>query len=123
MTAIATALGAQAPSLTATTGTLCDISILDAIARALDVVARYGIRGTTLVLLAAQTPGPGTSSAAIGAFQAQFAQSAWFGAVQPVEDSLRERRRDALVAYLLGPGAELAPMYTFLTPADVFDYF
>ena len=43
-----------------------------------------------------------------GRFQAQYPQSAWFGAIQPVEDTLREARRDALVAYLLGPGPAAA---------------
>ena len=36
--------------------------------------------------------------------QAQYPQSAGSAAVQPVEDRLRQARRDALVAYLLGPG-------------------
>jgi hypothetical protein len=43
--------------------------------------------------------------------------------VQPVEDGLRQTRRDALVAYLLGPGANLVPMFTFFTTDDVYDYF
>ena len=125
VTAIATALGAKTPGLTAAArpGSLADLDVLEAISAALDVVTRYGVRGTTLVLLGSATPDNGTATAAIGAFQAQYPQSAWFGAVQPIEDDLRQRRRDALVSYLLGPGASLAPMYTFLTSDDVFDYF
>jgi hypothetical protein len=124
-TAITSALGATAPSLTAATqpGSLADMAMLSSIAAALDVVTRYDIAGTTLVSLAAAAPDAGTASAAFGAFQAQYPQSSWFGAVQPVEDTLRQSRRDALVAYLLGPGANLVPMYTFLTSDDIYDYF
>lgn len=123
--AIAAALGAKPAGITTATlpGSLCDVQVLAAIGAALDVVARYNIRGTTLVLLAASAPDAGTATSAIGAFQAQYPQSAWFGAVQPIEDELRQRRRDALVAYLIGPGQSLAPMFTFVTTDDVFDYF
>jgi hypothetical protein len=122
--AIATALGATAPSLTPATqsGSLADMAMLAAIASALDVIARYGISGATLVQLAQSPAVPATASAARGALQAQYAQSAWFAAIQPVEDSLREARRNALVAYLLGPGpAAAAPL--FLTTDDIFDYY
>ncbi|HEY4239641.1 MAG TPA: neuraminidase-like domain-containing protein [Kofleriaceae bacterium] len=123
--AITAALHAKAPSLTAATrpGSLSDVAMLAAVGAALDVATRYGIRGSTLVLLASAAPDAGTATAAIGAFQAQFPQSAWFGAVQPIEDDLRQRRRDALVAYILGSGANAAPLWTFVTADDVFDYF
>ncbi|MEP6862940.1 MAG: neuraminidase-like domain-containing protein [Deltaproteobacteria bacterium] len=125
VSAIAAALGAKAPGITTATqpGSLCDMQVLAAIGAALDVVSRYNIRGTSLVLLSTATPDTGTAASAAGAFQTQYPQSAWFGAVQPVEDDLRERRRDALVAYLLGPGQTLAPMFSFVTTDDVFDYF
>jgi hypothetical protein len=125
VTAIATAVAAKPPGITAATlpGSLCDVGMLAQIAAALDVVARFDVRGSTLVLLASASPDDGTAAAALGAFQAEYPQASWFGAVRPVEDDLRQRRRDALVAYLLGPGAALAPMFTFLTTDDVFDYF
>jgi Tc toxin complex TcA C-terminal TcB-binding domain/Neuraminidase-like domain/Salmonella virulence plasmid 28.1kDa A protein len=123
--AIAGALAATAPSLIAATqaGSLADMALLASIAKALDTVARYSVPGTTLVALATASPDAGTAGAAFGAFQAQYPQSSWFGAVQPVEDALRQNRRDALVAYLLGPGANLVPMFVFLTTDDVYDYF
>src|SRR5207253_2162109 len=117
--AIATALGSTPPNLVAATqpGSLADMAMLASIASALDVTVRYGISGTTLVQLAAAPATSDTASAAMGALQAQYAQSAWFGAIQPVEDALRQNRRDALVAYLLGPGpvATAVPAPVLLT--------
>jgi hypothetical protein len=125
VTAIATALGATPPSLDPAhqAGTLADISMLTAIATALDVVVRYGINGTTLVQMAAPAPDATTAAAAMGAFQAQYPQSSWFAAVQPVEDNLRQARRDALVAYLLGPGPMASPGAQFQTTDDIFNYY
>jgi hypothetical protein len=125
VTALAGALGATGPSLAPATraGSLADVAMLSSLAKALDVAAPYSAPGTTLVSLATGSPDAGTAAAAIGTFQAQYPQSAWFGAVQPVEDGLRQSRRDALVAYLLGPGANLVPMVTFVTADDIYDYF
>ena len=122
---IAAALGAQTPSLVLATqpGTLADVAMLTAIAAALDVATRYSISGSTLVQLATAVPDSSTSTAATGAFQAQYPQSAWLGAVQPVEDNLRQTRRDALVAYLLGPGSTTSPGAQFLTTDDIFNYY
>lgn len=124
VTAIAAALNAQAPSANPATqsGTLCDMAMLTSIANALDVCARYSIGGATLVQLATAPATSDTATAAMGAFQAQYAPSAWFGAVQPVEDNLRQQRRDALVAYLLGQPMPSLPV-PLLTTDDIFDYF
>ena len=122
--ALASALGATAPGLTpgSRPGSLADMAMLAAIASALDVAARYSMSGATLWQLAATPATADTASAAMAALQAQYAQSAWFGAIQPVEDKLRETRRDALVAYLLGPGpgAGVPPM---LTTDDIYNYY
>jgi hypothetical protein len=125
VTTIATALGAGAPSLDPAhqAGTLADIATLSRIANALDVVARFKISGTTLLLLAATASGQDSAEAAMGTFQAQYPQDAWFAAVKPVEDGLRQARRDALVAYLLGPGPAASPGASFLTTDDIFDYY
>jgi len=122
--AIATALGATPPNLTPgnLAGSLADAAMLAALANALDVVARYGMSGTSLVQLAAVPPTTATATAAMGVLQSQYSQSAWLAAIQPVEDALRQSRRDALVAYLLGPGPA-ASTSLLLTTEDIFDYF
>jgi hypothetical protein len=125
VTAIATELAVNAPSLTPATqaGTLADIGTLTLIANALDVLVRFGISGSTLVQLAAEVPGTDTASAAMAAFQTQYNQNSWLAAIGPVENPLRQNRRDALVAYLLGPGAVASPGAAFLTTDDIFDYY
>jgi Tc toxin complex TcA C-terminal TcB-binding domain/Neuraminidase-like domain/Ubiquitin-activating enzyme E1 FCCH domain/Salmonella virulence plasmid 28.1kDa A protein len=122
--AIATQIGATAPVLTpsAVAGSLADMAMLAAIASALDVATRYGISGTTLVQLAAVPATAATASAAMGALQAQYSQSTWFGAIQPVEDTLRQNRRDAMVAYLLRPGPVTATS-PLLTTDDIYNYY
>jgi hypothetical protein len=122
--AIATQLAATPPSLMPGTqpGSLADTAMLAAIAAALDVIARYGISGTTLVQLSTIPANSDSASAAMGALQTQYAQSVWFGAIQPVEDALRQSRRDALVAYLLGPGPT-TPTPPLLTTDDIFNYY
>ncbi|HEX7438728.1 MAG TPA: neuraminidase-like domain-containing protein, partial [Caldimonas sp.] len=125
VTALAVSLGATAPSLAAATqpGSLGDMAQLSALAAGLDVALKYHISAATLVQLAAAPPTTDSASAAFGVFQAQYTQSAWFPAVQPVEDTLRQARRDALVAYMLGqgPAAPVAP--PLLTSDDIFEQF
>ena len=130
VTTIAVALNATGPALPPATqaGTLADIAMLSSIATALDFAARYRITAASLVQLATPVPILATAAAATAALQSQYPPSAWFGAVQPVEDTLRQSRRDALVAYLLGQGpaqppapANLIPLY--LSTDDIFDYY
>ena len=122
--AVATALGATPPSLTSAmlTGSLSDVAMLASIVGALDVAARYGISGATLVQLSTVPANSDTASAAMGALQIQYPRNAWFAAIQQVEDALRQSRRDALVAYLLGPGPA-APVPPLLTTDDIFNYY
>ena len=99
------------------------MAMLMSIANALDVISRYGIDGTTLLLLAAAAPGPDNAAAAMAAFQRQYSQQSWLAAVEPVENNLRQTRRDALVAYLLGQGPIASPGAHFLTTDDIFNYY
>jgi Tc toxin complex TcA C-terminal TcB-binding domain/Neuraminidase-like domain/Putative peptidoglycan binding domain len=123
--AIATTLKAQPPALADATrpGTLADMSVLTAIAAALDVARAGNISGAALVQVAAAAPDGTTAAAAMGAMQARYPQSAWLGAVKPVEDSLRQARRDALVAWMLGPGTTTAKGAGFLTSDDIYNYY
>lgn len=125
VSALADALAARTPTLDAATqaGTLADMGMLAAIGAALDATAQHHISAAALLQLAASPPSVASASAAMGIFQSQYAPSAWFGAVQPVEDRLREMRRDALVAYLIGSGQAVAVTPPLLSSDDIFNRF
>ena len=126
VTAIASGLGIASPPHLAglqSAGTLAYVGGLTMIADALDVAARYGLDAATLLVLASPSPNDNSAAAAMGALQAQHPQSAWLAAVQPVEDTLRQQRRDALLAYLLIGPLNGYPETQFLTVDDVYDYY
>ena len=69
-----------------------------------------------------QRPGPQSGSTVLSDFQSavrsRYAETDWLSVVQPINDSLREMQRDALVAYILvqsGP-AILATLGIAATP-------
>ena len=119
---IVSALGATAAKLPAQSGSLTDMAMLTSIANALDTTVRYRISGADLVTLATLAPTPNTASTAMITLQAQYPQGSWFAAIQPVEDVLRQNRRDALVAYMLGAGPAV-PIPAMLTTDDIYDYY
>jgi hypothetical protein len=135
LTAIALAVGAVAldggnvlqQKTVGSLPALEDVSVLTSIAGALDVVARYHIKASTLVSLSAPPPTAGTAAAARATFQAQYGQAQWFKVIQPIEDALRMQRRDALVAYLLAPPAGFTlngvAFAGFPTTDEMFGYF
>ena len=122
MLAIADALGAGPPALDAhgRPGSLADTTMLAALAAALDVTSRYRLSGAMLVQLAG---GLGAETVAFAALQAQYAQDAWLAAIRPVEDTLREARRDALVACLLGRAVQATAPVRMFTTDDIYNYY
>ena len=125
LTALANAQGITSPSLTvgAQAGSLCDVSALSALSVALDAQVKWNVGATTLIQLAALPPTDVSATTAIGILQSRYAQSAWFAAIQPVEDTLRQARRDALVAYLLGHGPSVPIASPLLSSDDIFNYY
>jgi hypothetical protein len=125
VTTLAAALTVAAPVLNPAqqAGTLADIAALTFIANALDVAVRYGVSGSTLLLLASPTPDANSAAAATGALQSLHPQSAWLAAVQPVEDALRKMRRDALVACLIKTGEYGIPEAQFLDVDDIYNFY
>ena len=129
--ALATALGASAPpanlkDAAARAGSLADMAMLTSLASALDLVRRFGIDGVTLVLVAAAVADEVSANAAMAALQGLYPQRQWLAAIQPIEDRLREIRRDALVAFILQPVAppQLAAVKSqLLTTDDLYDYY
>lgn len=99
-------------------GALRDVQALGKIADALDLVARYGVSGATLAALGVAAPVADTAAAARATFQAQHDQRRWLEVIQPIEDALRLKRRDALVAFLLAPAKK-----GLLSVDDLFGHF
>ena len=84
--------------------------------------ALWNQRGDTALACRSDRPGR-TTPTPRWALPGAISPIAWFAAVQPVEDKLRQARRDALVAYLLGPGPVNSPGAQFLTTDDIFNYY
>jgi peptidoglycan hydrolase-like protein with peptidoglycan-binding domain len=125
VTALTAALGAAKPSFGAGTqsGSLADMALLSQMATALDAMSKYRVGAAALIQLATAPPNADSANVAMGACQSQYTPAAWFGAVQPVEDKLRSARRDALVAYLIGPGPATAVAPPMLGSADIFEQY
>lgn len=125
LTIVVATLGATQPGLTLATqpGSLADMSMLTSMATVVDTLAHYKVGAGNLVQLAVAPPTADSATAAMSVFQAQYAQSAWLSAVQQVEDSLRQARRDALVAYVIGQGPAVAVSPPLLSSDDLFDYY
>jgi hypothetical protein len=125
LTTLVTALGATTPTLAAASqpGSLADVGMLSTLAVGLDLAARFNVGAGTLVQLATVPPSADSASAAMGVYKIRYAANAWYGAVQPIEDKLRESRRDALVAYILGQGTATPIAPPMLISDDIFNYF
>lgn len=94
---LAVAIGAT------TTASLRDVNTLAKLGALLAWARRWGVRGSTAVVLGAAATTLDVARAARSTFEAQYDPSQWLDVIQPIEDDLRQARRDALVAYLLAP--------------------
>ena len=99
------------------------------------IVTASRLSATTLIGAATNDPAPNPASTVLSDFQSavrsRYAETDWLSVVQPINDSLRESQRNALVAYILvqsGPailatlGIAAAPDRV-ATPDDLFSYF
>lgn len=67
----------------------------------IELVRRTGVRAAVLADWAREEPTSDFASAARRALKARHAESAWPDVIVPLTDALRERQRDALVAYIV----------------------
>ncbi|HEY1892793.1 MAG TPA: neuraminidase-like domain-containing protein [Steroidobacteraceae bacterium] len=125
LSTLVTSLGATTPVLTSATqaGSLADMVTLMGATTALDALTQYRIGAGTLVQLASAPPTADSAAAAMAVYQARYTSGAWFAAVQPIEDTLRQMRRDALVAYVIGQGTANTVSPPLLSSDDIFDYY
>jgi hypothetical protein len=95
------------------------------------VVATTRIGAEQLISVTTNDPDADTAVALQAAVRALYVEADWLSIVQPINDELRDRQRDALVAYILlhkGPGilAELGIAGSgtrVATSEDLFNYF
>lgn len=87
-----------------------------ALGRAVDLVHALGGTMADAVALAAPALTAADSRAARRLLRARYREADWFGALKAIMDPIREKKRDALVAYLLATNPDLE------SPADLYDY-
>src|SRR5262249_21780032 len=68
---------------------------------AMSIVQQLGGGAAAVAALATPTPGPGDAASVKQMMRSQLDEPSWIALSEPIEDKLRERKRDSLVAYLL----------------------
>jgi hypothetical protein len=109
---------------------------LDRLRTALRLATALGVSGETLRTIVPDVATAGSAAAdaefdalgqgadaVYGVLRTVFPDPADFAArLDPFEDTIRARRRDALVDFLLHPGSSPVGL-TFATPSEIYDYF
>jgi hypothetical protein len=84
---------------------------------AVSLLRRLGLSVAEGVGVSAPSPGAGDAARMRAALRARHAESEWLGVLRGVQDRLRTRKRDALVAHLLAANPALS------STTDLFDHF
>jgi hypothetical protein len=80
---------------------LDDVDELRRVKRVLDLADDIGVPVSTLIATVTNSPTQGQLADVQAALRARYDDDAWYAILQPVNDGLRDRQRDALVAYVL----------------------
>lgn len=80
---------------------LASIAVFRRVANAFQHVAALGIPATALIAAATNEPTATTVRNLQSALRARYAEADWRAVAKPINDALRGRQRDALVAYIL----------------------
>lgn len=80
---------------------LDDVEALRGVKRALDLADEIGVPVATLIATVTNDPTQAQLADMQAALRARYDEDTWYGIAQPVNDELRDRQRDALVAYVL----------------------
>ncbi|MEM9461011.1 MAG: neuraminidase-like domain-containing protein [Myxococcota bacterium] len=101
---------------------LADPGVMERIRDAMDLVRRTGVDAEQIASWVTGEPDAAAARAARRALRARYDDSRWPDVIRPIADRLREIRRDALMATLLGRGdfADEAAVYEhFLVDPDM----
>jgi Neuraminidase-like domain len=106
------------------TGALTPLQHLANFARVLDaftVVTTCGIAASSLVSATTNAPIPQTVSDFEAAVRARYAEADWLTVIQPINDTMRQKQRDALVPYALQLCAAQNAVVDLNTPVNTPD--
>jgi hypothetical protein len=111
-------VGAVATELRMTDPThFADLKRLDRLWQALQIVERFGVQMASLKPWLTPTPDATVATAVRNTIKARYTPESWQRIAQAIFDPLRQRQRDALVAYVMQINSELTSL------EKLFEYF
>jgi hypothetical protein len=102
---------------------LADVSVFRRVHEAYAVVKTLGVPAAALAGSVTNEPGAETVRALQSALRARYDESDWLAVIKPINDALRGRQRDALVASVLRRLGEREESRHIDTPDKLFEYF
>jgi hypothetical protein len=106
-----------------TSADLADFTVFRRVYDAFGVMAPLGIPAASLIRAATNGPDSTSVSELEGALRARYTEADWRNVIQPVNDTMRDHRRNALVAYILHQ-LRTNPQTAQIDTADrLFEYF
>lgn len=90
---------------------------------AVEIVKKFGVPVVDLLEWTTNQPGPETVRDIQCSFKAKYDNDGWLAVLQPINDTLRDRRRDALVSHVLHQMQRDPGLQAIDTPDKLFEYF
>jgi Neuraminidase-like domain/Putative peptidoglycan binding domain len=106
--------------------TIADLAHFDVLRRVYDaftVIRPVGVPGAALIRATTNAPDGGIARDFEAALRARYATADWRTLIQPINDTMRSLRRDALVAYILHQMRSIPATAQIDTPDKLFEYF
>jgi Neuraminidase-like domain/Putative peptidoglycan binding domain/Salmonella virulence plasmid 28.1kDa A protein len=87
------------------------------------IVTSFGISAGVLIAAATNNPSAQTVSTLQSALRARYAKADWLTVIKPINDTIRDKQRDALVAYVLQQLGDNPATSDINTADKLFEYF
>jgi hypothetical protein len=102
---------------------LSDLNKFIRVNEAFEVVNKFGVPAAHLLSGTTNQPVAVTVRDIQNSLRAKYDESVWLNALQPINDKLRSRQRDALVSYILHEMQKNEATKNIDTPDKLFEYF
>jgi hypothetical protein len=102
---------------------LSDLNKFRRLNEAFEVVKKFGVPAAHLLSGTTNEPVPVTVRDIQNTLREKYDESVWLTALQPINDQLRSRQRDALVSYILHEMQKNPATKNIDTPDKLFEYF